>query len=63
MGTSEVDVLKAQLQILINDFQEHKKLAVKQEQVTELRSDIKYHTIMGAFFVTTAVTVLALLFK
>ena len=58
MSTTEVALLNQKLDILIDDFQAHRKQSVKQEQIAELKGTLRMHSVIGAFLITTLVTCL-----
>ena len=49
MSTREIAVLEAKLDILIADFQEHRKGSVKHEQIEKIWGVLKLHSVIGAF--------------
>ena len=55
MSPAEVIKLGTKLDILIDDFQAHRKGSVKQEQMTEVKTVLVWHGIIGGFYISTTV--------
>ena len=55
MSTTEVALLNQKLDILIGDFQAHRKQSVKQEQIAEIKGTLRMHSVIGGFAITTVI--------
>ena len=49
MSEHSVDVLETKLDILIEDFQAHRKSSVKQEEIAKINGMLIMHSVIGSF--------------
>ncbi|NOQ31159.1 MAG: hypothetical protein GQ570_08565 [Helicobacteraceae bacterium] len=49
MSDNSIEVIETKLDILIADFQAHRKGSVKEEEVVEIRGILKMHSVIGGF--------------